>query len=374
MKIGVDARVLTQRPTGVARYLRGVLKHAGPSLRDDDQLTLFTDAPLAGDLPSGARVDVLRWPFSRADVLWRQGTLPFGVRKAMPDVLFCPFYSVPMTSRVRTVVTIHDIAFTTHPEWFDWRGKLTFRLVGPSARRAERVLTPSAFSANEIAREFHVPARKIDVTPLGVDPSWSVPPTESERRVLRDWLGFDEPFLLHLGAVHTRRLPEVIVDAFAHLALRFPDLHLVVAGPTIPPAPNLRGRARARRVDGRFARLRWVPEPHLKTLVAEAAAVVYLSLYEGFGLPALEAMAAGTPVVALRRASLPEVCGDAALWVEEPEADLVSSVLTELLEDPRARADRAAAGRARAALFTWPRTASLTWEAVRNAAKGGGSP
>lgn len=370
MRIGVDARVLAHRPTGVARYLRGVLRHARAMLAPDDALTLYADAPMPTADRAAGRPCTLTWPLPGGDMAWRQLRLPPAIARDAPDVLFCPFYSVPLASSVRRVVTIHDVAFDAHPEWFDWKGRIAFRLAGPSARRAARVLTPSAFSAGEVMRLYGIPASRVEVTPLGVDAAWSEPPSANERHILRDWLGFDGPFVLHLGAVHMRRLPDVLVDAFALLAPRFPDLRLVVAGPTIAPAQDLSARARERGVVSRFVRMRWVPEEHLRTLVAEARAVVYLSLYEGFGLPALEAMAAGTPVVVLRRASLPEVCGDAALWVEEPEPRQVADALALVLDDERVHAERALAGRTRAKGFTWERTAALTWAAIKAAASG----
>ncbi|MDQ7088577.1 MAG: glycosyltransferase family 1 protein [Acidobacteriota bacterium] len=231
------------------------------------------------------------------------------------------------------------------------------------------MLTPSHFSAGEIEQRLGVPREKIHVTPLGVEANWSDEVGAAERRALRKWLGWEGPYLLHLGAVHLRRHVDVTVEAFARLATARPELRLVVAGPDQPPAPDLAGLAARLGVAGRVQRRPWVPGEHLRGLVAEARALVYLSDYEGFGLPALEAMACGTPVVALRRASLPEVLGEAAVWADRPDAEQVATVTAHLLDDELLAARLARAGRGRARDFTWQACARRTLAVLRRAAR-----
>jgi glycosyltransferase involved in cell wall biosynthesis len=366
MRLAVDARVLVHRPTGVARYLAGVLGALRDAASGPLRLELIVDRPPDGELPGPPdAVHVARWPLPGGDPAWRQLRVPACLARLGADLLFAPFYSVPLAARTPSVVTIHDVAFLARPEWFDWRGRLAFRLAGPSAHRARRVLTVSEFSAGEIARRLRVPASKIDVTLLAVDDGWREPPSEERRRAMRAWLGFDGPYLLHLGAVHERRLPDVLVRAFARGAPA--EARLVVAGPTIEPCPDVARAAHELGLGERLVRREWVPEEHLRALVADATLVAYLSLYEGFGLPALEALAAGAPVVALRRASLPELLGDAATWVEQPDERPIAAALDALFRDDAARADLARAGRDRSARFTWSATASGTWAVLRNA-------
>jgi len=369
VRLGIDARVLVQPRTGVARYLSGILEHWREFRRDGDALTLYVDRPASEVLPGlPSEVPVLRWPFPGGDPAWRQFRLGPHVRSNPPDVLFCPFYSAPLTCDVASVVTIHDVSFAAHPEWFGWRARLAFRLVGPSARRARAVITVSRYSAGEISSRLGIDENKIHVIPPGVDAGWSAPCTDEERTAVRRWLGFDGPYLLHLGAVHLRRRPDLLVRGFAGLAGRHPGLRLVVAGPTIEPSGNLTRLAAEGGVGDSVLRREWVPEELIRPLLSQAKALVYLSVYEGFGLPALEALAVGTPVVALRRASLPEVLGEAAVWVDEETPQAVEHALDTLLTRSDLAAELRSAGRERAARFSTLDSARKTFELLRRVA------
>jgi len=367
VRLAVDGRVLVHRPTGVARYLRSLLAESPQVLRSGEAIEVFVDRPPEGELPGSPRVTTLRPLLPGGDPAWRQVRLAGHLaRRGDLDVLFCPFYTIPFAARLPRVVTIHDVSFAAHPEWFSRRARLAFGLAGPSARRAARVITVSQFSAGEIVSRLGAPAGRIEVIPLGVDPAWSAPVAEDERRKVRGWLGFEEPYVLHLGAVHRRRRVDLLVQAAALLTAERRDLRIVVAGPGIPPAPDIERLARELGLEGVVVRREWAPEELLRPLLAESAALVYLSEYEGFGLPALEALAVGVPVVALRRTSLPEVLGDVALWIDEPTPKALAGRVSEVLSDSRAADSLRAAGRARAAGFSPRCTAERTFEVLRS--------
>lgn len=370
MRLAVDARVLTHQPTGVARYLRGLLEEF-PALRQPgDELELLVDRAPSTPLPGKPdRVTVLRWPLPGGDPAWRQLRLPPHLWRHPPDVLFCPFYSAPLAAPCPTVVTIHDVSFAAHPEWFTPRARIAFSLVGPSARRAARVITVSHFSADEIVRHLGVDRDRIDVVHNGLEPCWLEPVSAGLRHRARAWLGWEGPYVLHLGAVHLRRNVDLLVAAFGRLAPTHPDLRLVIAGPTEPPAPDLARQVLDLGLEERVIRREWVPEEHLRGLYGESAAVAYLSSYEGFGLPALEALACGAPVVALRRASLPEVLGDAAVWVEEGTAESVASTLAATLAGQPAAIEPSRSGPRRAAGYRWARAAARTTEILWDTAR-----
>ncbi|MDH3284448.1 MAG: glycosyltransferase family 4 protein [Acidobacteriota bacterium] len=387
MRLGVDARVLSHRPTGVSRYLAALLDEYGQSRRAGEILELFVDRalpvpPPAAVLPgetSGTprapggerRVAVLRWPLPGGDPAWRQLRLAAHFfLPPRPDVLFCPFYTVPLLARVPRVVTIHDVSFLAHPEWFTRRARLAFSLVRPSAHAARFVVTVSRFSATEIMRRLGLPAQRIAVIPPGIAADWSRPVEAGDRADLRQWLGHSGPYLLHLGAVQRRRNVDVVLRAFARLVRSHPELKLVIAGPTLDRVPDLARAATELQLGDKVLRREWVPEPHLRPLLAEATALIYLSSYEGFGLPALEAMATGAPVVALRRASLPEVLGDAAAFVDEPEAARLAAVIDGLLRDTTWSAELRRLGAERAALFSTRVAAERTFDLLREVAAG----
>jgi len=374
MRVGVDARVLVHQPTGVARYLSGILAEL-PADRFAG-LSLFVDRrpPVGSALANGGplkhladAVEIARWPLPGGDPAWRQLRLPASLVWRELDVLLCPFYSVPLATGVPRVVTVHDVSFAVHPEWYSMRARAAFSFARRSARAASRVLTVSRFSKNEIVRELEVEPGKIDVVPPGIDPRWLEPVSRRERDRARDWLELEGRFLLHLGAVHRRRNVDLAFEALASIARHHPDLSLVVAGPgyesiRTPPASGLP-----------IVRRPWAPEEHLRGLIAEASAMMYLSSYEGFGLPALEALAVGTPVVALRRASLPEVLGDAACWVDDAEPGAVAeatSGLLSLLAEPGRAESWSTHGMKRARKFDRYESMERTWRVLAEAAAG----
>lgn len=372
MRLAVDARVLVHRPTGVARYLAGLLEQWPHQRQPGDELTLYVDRAPQAPLPvEPDRLRVIPSRLPGGDPVWRQWSLARAVRRDRPDLLFCPFYSAPLFAGVPTVITVHDVSFASHPEWFKAKSRLAFALAGPTARRAARVLTVSHFSGVEIVQFLGVPAERVSVISPGISPQMCVPPSSDENAAFRRWLEFDGPYLLHLGAVHRRRHVDTLVRAFARLAPRRRELALLVTGPTIQPAPDLVALAAEFQLTTRLLRREWVPEEHVRALVAGAEALVYLSSYEGFGLPCLEAMACGTPVVALRRASLPEVLGDAAVWVDSESPEVVARAIETLLDDPGRRANLQAAGRVRAGQFRWTDAAEQTFELLRQVAQRG---
>ena len=362
MRIGIDARVLAGTPTGVARYLSALIEHLPTSVKREDVLELFADRPL----PSGTPATVLRWPLPGGDPAWRQFRLGAHLIRPRVDVLFCPFYTIPLVARVPTVVVIHDVSFAARPEWFSAKARVAFALVGPSARRARRIITVSEFSAGEIVRRLGVRRERIHVIPPGLDPRWLRPVVAEERRAAREWLGFAGPYALHLGAVTARRNLDLVVRAFSRVML---EARLVVVGPAVPPAPDVDELAREGGIADRVIRRAWAQETILRGLLAEAAVLVYLSEYEGFGLPALEALAVGTPVLALRRASLPEVLGEVAAWVETEDPGEIGAQLDGLMRGGPMAGRLAREGPHRAALFDPYVAAERTWNVVRDAAR-----
>jgi glycosyltransferase involved in cell wall biosynthesis len=354
MHIGFDGRGLTSPAGGVRRYTAELIR-ALPSIADDVRLTVFGSDERVS-LPVGAT-----WrPVQRlapTNLGWSVVDLPRAVRRTPVDVFHSPAYTAPFAGVRPLVLTIHDVSYERHPEWYPYkRDALRRWFYRRSALSADRVVTDSVFSRDEIAAAYGIPVDRISVIPLGVGPPFT---DEAVRGPHRH--DVREPYLLHVGDLHPRRNLGMLVRAVARLPTNAPLL--VLAGADRGERAALEREAAKARVELRFVTT--FDDSELAGLYSRAAAFVYPSRYEGFGLPLLEAMACGAPVIAARAASIPEVVGDAGvLFDPDDEEDLLHSIVG-VLEDS-ARGDRLrAAGRARAAQFRWERTARETLDVYR---------
>lgn len=364
LRIAVDARELAPHPTGVGRYLAELL-HAW--VRDpeaaDCEITLLAPAPI--DLSAGAwhgpgaRVAARALP-ALEGTAWEQLRLPPALL-GRADVLFAPGYSAPVFSPVPTVVTVHDVSFFAHPEWFGRReGRRRRWTCRAAAANAARLLTVSEFSRREMVRWLGVRPERIVVTPHGVT------------RLAPD-AGADvadrAPLVLFVGTqLNRRHLPD-LVRAFAPIARRDPRARLVLVGANRShPREDARETARDLGIADAVESRPWITDAELAGLHAAATAFAWLSTYEGFGLPPLEAMAAGVPVVAYDTPVAREIYGDAADLVSVGDLDGVTAALSALVADPARRAARRDAGRRRAEHYVWDRPARATLAVLREAA------
>ncbi|NOT27036.1 MAG: glycosyltransferase family 4 protein [Acidobacteria bacterium] len=359
MRIAIDARELLGKPTGVGRYLSGLLDtwRTLPAA-GAHEFILCAPAPLDGASATiGHEVRVAHG----AGTWWEQTALPRLARQAGADVLFAPAYTAPLFLSVPYVLTIHDVSFAAHPEWFPGREGLRRRvLTRLSARRATRVLTISEFSKREIAHHLGVEAGQISVVYIGIDAPSGVPAP-------RPAVGSPQ-LVLYVGSLFSRRHIPELMSGFAALAGRRSDVRLEIVGDNrMTPRIDVQELATATGVASRIGIRSFVSDAELGALYQSAGAFVFLSSYEGAGLTPLEALAAGVPIVVLDTPVAREIYADAALYVSRPEPSLIEQALERVLSDERERQRIMAASRAVLARYSWTTCAAQVLDTLVSA-------
>lgn len=379
MRIGIDARLVTYR-RGMGNVVYHLV-HALAQLDGDHHYMLYIDDPLAiGHLPAHPRFTprLLRpalYP------LWEQVALPLAARGDRVEVLHCPANTGPMwlSPTVALVLTVHDVMYLlpanqlpTSPSLYQRLGRLYRRLVVPRVARRAAVLTDSEHSRQDILRLIGLPADAVTVAPLAPGTIYGRASSPADLAAARAAYNLEGPFILTLGAIDPRKNTARALEAFAMLRASRADAPLlaVVGLPPAGQAPFAQLAARLGVADAvRFAG--FVPEEHLVALYSAAELLLYPSLYEGFGLPVVEAMACDTPVVTSPVGSIPEVAGDAALLVDPGDPGSIAAALQRLLSSPELRRDLVARGRARLGHLSWERAARVTLAAYEQAGAAG---
>lgn len=354
MRVGFDARALVSPAAGVRRYARELF---GAMANLDGVEVVAAGASPGADLPAGVSGKAASASLP-TNLGWMVSGLPRAARSAGLDVFHAPSYTAPLGGPRPLVLTIHDISYERHPEWYPYRRDPVRRAFYRwSAGTADRLITDSEFSKQEIAAGYGLDPDRIAVVPLAAGPAFT--PADAARANA-------SPYLLHVGDLHPRRNLAVAVRALKRVRARRPDLRglrLVLAGVDRGAGAALIGNSSPQ--DARMIELAGnVSEDALLQLYRGAHGLVYPSLYEGFGLPLLEAMACGTPVIASMASSIPEVTGDAAVLLD-PNDDAGWAEAIESLSDPAVAEQRRAMGIRRAAEFTWRRAAEATVDVYR---------
>lgn len=366
MRVLVDAHMLGHRETGNETYVRGLLSGlaslsgvavaaaVSPDHRADaEPSSSITWLPL----PTDSSVRRLSGDLARLSGRWNA------------DVLHAT-YVAPYRTACPIVISVHDVSFKRFPECFSWRDRLLFStLFASSLRRAAAVLTLSSHSRDEIRRFYPRLRAPIHVVPAA--------PAEAFRPLHADVAAavlskhdVRQPFLLAVGSVQPRKNLPRLIEAFEGVHRRRPDVQLAIVGPDGFRASSLRDAIASRGLVEAVRLLGYVPEDELAALYNAAVALVYPSVYEGFGLPVVEAMACGRPVIAANTSSLPEVAGTAALLVDPFDVSALASAMERLLTDTREVEELGARGLARVTRFSWQRTAAAAlaaFEAARRA-------
>lgn len=349
MRIVIDSQATAGQATGFGRYVRNLV----PALR-------AIAPPGVTFVPVTTVRKNLRTP---ARILWDNVGLPVVAATKRPDLLFVPAFSAPVLWPGKLVVTCHDLIGRLFPGSFSRSARFYWsHLLPRSMRHADHILTISDATKRDIVRLLGIPDSRITVTPLGVEPGFQ-PDTGTVRAAeVRARYRLPRPFCIAVGTIEPRKNYPFLIDAFA--VSKREDHDLVIVGKRGWDARAVEQRIRQLHVDERVHVLEYVEEADLVTLLGCATALLFPSRYEGFGLPVLEAMACGTPVVATTTSSVPEVGGDAVLYADPADRQLWAAHIGRIIADAQLRADLRQRGLARAATFTWHRTAQLTLDAL----------
>ncbi len=385
VRIAINAWFLNQPGTGSGQYLQGLLR-ALPAIAPEHQLLLVAPSNRLDSQIPGLQAEF--WPShsprwqSRArrvaKVLFEQVTFPRVCRRWGADVAHVPYWGSPLRPTVSTVVTIHDLIPLLLPAY---RGNLLVRLytrlVSASARRATLVLTDSLASKRDIEEHLGLPPERVRSVYLAAGEHFSPEPAPDDRAIRRSYgLPDISTYVLYLAGHDVRKNVEALVEAFATVAQADDDVVLVIGGELperddplfFDPRPLVAELGLSD--DVRF--IGWVDGGHEPALYRGAACAVFPSRYEGFGLPVLEALACGTPLVTSNTSSLPELLGDAGFATDPDDVQgMAGAILSCLVDEPLA-AELRRRGPQQASRFTWAQTAQETLAAYQEAAATGG--
>jgi glycosyltransferase involved in cell wall biosynthesis len=385
MRIAVNTLFLLPGQVGGTEIYTRSLLAAMTEVSQRHRLILFTNRENHDTFDDSPSVRRVRCPVSAVSrprrILWEQLALPWQIRRQGADVILSPGFTTPICSGRPTVVTVHDLIWRSHPENFPRFYRLFLETLIPlSARRAERVIAVSRFTAAQLCRTYGVPQEKIRVIHEApsrqlLERAAAASPAGPATRERLGALGVGAAHILCVSTLAPHKNVERLLQAFRQVKTRlagqekFEGLQLVLTG--IKGRAHQRVQEEARRLELGASDLLvtgWVDEQSLADLYRTALLFAYPSLHEGFGLPLLEAMAFGVPVASSNAASLPEVGGDAVFWFDPEDVEQMAAVLVRALSDRDTAARMARRGAERCRLFSWEHAARQTIDLLLEAA------
>lgn len=353
MRIAIDVRKL--HDFGIGTYVRNLV-HSLSRLDGDTEFVLLCQRRDCESLEQlGPNFKPIPEPSSGYSVS-EQLTVPLALARARADLFHSPHYVLPALTPCRSIVTIHDCIHLMFPQYLPGRmahlyARVFFWL---AANRSARILTVSEASKRDILRFFPVPANKVDVTYNAIDSRFSRPANAGQMDRVRERYQLRNRFLLYSGNIKPHKNLERLIDAFARLRSEgFGDIQLLITGSEVSRYAGLRRAVHRFNLHKHVRFLGFQSSETLASLYHLADAFVFPSLYEGFGLPPLEAMASGTPVLTSNVSSLPEVVDDAALLIDPYDPQAIADGMAQILSDEDVRARLIARGRKRASHFSW---------------------
>jgi glycosyltransferase involved in cell wall biosynthesis len=372
MNLTLDARTATSHFPGISRYVKNLARALPPELQPGEDLLVLHDSgqaiswihELVRYHECGSKLVPIS-PFSLA----QQWQIPWLLRKAGAHLYHSPYYLMPYRPGIPTVLTVYDLIPLRFPQFVSARARLLFRLAMTLAlRAADQVIAISEATRQDLHRVFRLSKEKIQVIPLAAGENFH-PPAREEMERARAQYNLPDEYVLYLGINKPHKNLPRLVEAWAQLTHRraIDNQKLVIAGAWDPRYPQAEQLAANLNVDETIVFLGSIPEADLPALYGAARLFVFPSLYEGFGLPVLEALSCGTPVACSHTASLREVAGEAAIYFDPAGPDRIAEALANALNDPAILEDLRARGLEQARKFTWRRTAQQTLQVYRQA-------
>ncbi len=354
--------------TGVGRYMANILSVWAEKFPENRYNLLFRREVPADVCLSSPNIKSVLVPCPdrfNVSAVWENLYLPAIVSKlGGHDLFFSPSYTLPIRKVGGVnVVTIFDISYISHPDWFPFKERMMYKLMtGPTVRKADLILTGSEYSKSEILRFYDVDENKIHVTYLSVDPVFGKVSGIEELDISGRY-GLKGVVVLYVGLIANRRNVPVLIEAFSKsIGKQDKEATLVIVGKNLSfPHIDILDIADRFEVAGRVRWLQYVDDKELLALYQRADLFVYPSLYEGFGIPPLEAMYVGTPVITSNMSSLPEVVGDAAILLDDPSDPVeMAGAIGKVVGNKGLSAKMVRKGKVRCALFSWERCAVET--------------
>ncbi len=362
MKIGWNVSVLKKQLSGVGNYIEKILKQVkklglsnkivlfGSNNNYNYKSLNFENLILYNKIISKKKL--LR-------VIWEQIFLPLKLRQLDVDILHCPAHVIPIFSKQKSILTIHDLAFKLFPKTFKWQNRIYLNFIVPlSIKRADKIIAVSNNTKNDIVKEYNVNPNKINVIYNGLDEKFKILKEDTVINKLKAKYELPQNFILYLGTLEPRKNLKNLIKAFDNLEES--NKKLVIAGGKGWLYKDIFSLVREKKLENDIIFTGYVDKEDIVPLYNAATLFVYPSLYEGFGLPPLEAMACGTPVITSNVSSLPEVVGDAAITVDPKNINELSEAISNVLSNEDLQNEIIQRGIERAKLFTWENAAIET--------------
>jgi glycosyltransferase involved in cell wall biosynthesis len=364
MRIGIDVGILREKKRGVGRYLSNLLEQFS-RLSSDDDIYLYSPGPIHYDFIKNqnwhARFGTLPLPGS----FWLQTQCKNYIKKDGIDLFFSPAHVLPLNlpETIRKVLAVHDLVAILYPETMTNYNRFIHNIFfAKSLKSADSIITMSEATKQSIIDKFKIDDNRINVIYEGVSESFKPYQPEQVRSVLNRY-GLNKPYLLSVGTLEPRKNYPLLLKAFRDLKI---DYDLVIIGKTGWKFEKVFTTINELQLSKRVKILGYVKDDDLPFFYNGAEIFVFPSIYEGFGLPILEALACGTPVICSNSSSLPEVGGDAVIYFSPDSMDELVLKINQLLTNSELKKVLIQKGLSRAKLFTWGKTSQKTWRVLKN--------